>query len=104
RKMAEAARINADLGARIIDINMGCPAKKVCRVAAILHEHLQHLHAFHGARHGVRVARKHIAWYSRRYPGGATFRKAINQTDCARRQLEIVKDFFQQLTERELAA
>ena len=33
-KMAEAARINVDLGAHIIDINMGCPARKVCRVAA----------------------------------------------------------------------
>ena len=32
--MADAARKNADRGARIIDINMGCPAKKVCRVAA----------------------------------------------------------------------
>ncbi|WP_420824613.1 tRNA dihydrouridine synthase DusB [Thiorhodococcus mannitoliphagus] len=32
--MAEAARINLDLGAHIIDINMGCPAKKVCKVAA----------------------------------------------------------------------
>jgi tRNA-dihydrouridine synthase B len=32
--MAEAARINADEGAQIIDINMGCPAKKVCNVAA----------------------------------------------------------------------
>jgi tRNA-dihydrouridine synthase B len=28
--LAEAARLNADLGAQIIDINMGCPAKKVC--------------------------------------------------------------------------
>jgi tRNA-dihydrouridine synthase B len=28
--MADAARRNADLGAEIIDINMGCPAKKVC--------------------------------------------------------------------------
>lgn len=30
--LAEAARYNVDLGAQIIDINMGCPAKKVCNV------------------------------------------------------------------------
>src|SRR5215467_7959019 len=28
--LAEAARINVDLGAQIIDLNMGCPSKKVC--------------------------------------------------------------------------
>ena len=32
--MAEAARKNVELGAQIIDINMGCPAKKVCNKAA----------------------------------------------------------------------
>jgi tRNA-dihydrouridine synthase B len=32
--MAEAARQNVALGAEIIDINMGCPAKKVCKRAA----------------------------------------------------------------------
>ena len=32
--LAEAARFNVDRGAQIIDINMGCPAKKVCNVAA----------------------------------------------------------------------
>jgi len=32
--MADAARYNVGLGAQIIDINMGCPAKKVCNVAA----------------------------------------------------------------------
>jgi len=30
--MAQAAKYNADLGAQIIDINMGCPANKVCNV------------------------------------------------------------------------
>lgn len=33
-QMAEAARANEQLGAQIIDINMGCPAKKVCKQAA----------------------------------------------------------------------
>ena len=32
--LAEAARRNVELGAQIIDINMGCPAKKVCNKAA----------------------------------------------------------------------
>jgi tRNA-dihydrouridine synthase B len=32
--MADAARRNVDAGAQIIDINMGCPAKKVCNKAA----------------------------------------------------------------------
>ena len=33
-KMADAAILNVTQGAHIIDINMGCPAKKVCNVAA----------------------------------------------------------------------
>lgn len=32
--MAKAARLNVELGAQIIDINMGCPAKKVCNKLA----------------------------------------------------------------------
>ncbi len=34
QQLAEAARFNVDNGAQIIDINMGCPAKKVCKKAA----------------------------------------------------------------------
>ena len=33
-KLAEAAKFNVEHGAQIIDINMGCPAKKVCNVLA----------------------------------------------------------------------
>lgn len=34
KMMGEAARLNQDMGAEIIDINMGCPAKKVCNTLA----------------------------------------------------------------------
>jgi tRNA-dihydrouridine synthase B len=34
QKLADAARFNVEHGAQIIDINMGCPAKKVCNVLA----------------------------------------------------------------------
>ena len=34
RQLADAARYNVERGAQIIDVNMGCPAKKVCNVAA----------------------------------------------------------------------
>ncbi|WP_308076129.1 tRNA dihydrouridine synthase, partial [Neisseria polysaccharea] len=34
QQMADAARYNVSLGAQLIDINMGCPAKKVCNVQA----------------------------------------------------------------------
>ena len=34
RNMAEAAKTNVDRGAQIIDINMGCPAKKVCNLSS----------------------------------------------------------------------
>lgn len=34
KKLAAAAQFNVDNGAQIIDINMGCPAKKVCNVLA----------------------------------------------------------------------
>ena len=34
QQMADAAHYNVSLGAQVIDINMGCPAKKVCNVQA----------------------------------------------------------------------
>src|SRR5688572_21296024 len=34
RVMADAARFNVDHGAQLIDINMGCAAKKVCKARA----------------------------------------------------------------------
>ena len=45
KMMAEAAKFNMNKGAQIIDINMGCPAKKICNVmagSALLQKEMEH--------------------------------------------------------------
>ena len=75
------------------------------RVRDLLIEHVQQLHCFYGADRGVPVARKHIAWYSKTHPGGAAFRKIINNTETAEDQLALIRAFFDKLSEtKELAA
>lgn len=55
----------------------------------ILRAHLESLYAFHGDYAGVRIARKHIAWYCRHLPGAASFRETINTTESATEQLRL---------------
>ncbi|HEC15083.1 MAG TPA: tRNA dihydrouridine synthase DusB [Sedimenticola sp.] len=75
------------------------------RIYAILLEHLEDLYRFYGEPQGVRIARKHIAWYSKGLPGGAGFRKQINQSHTAQQQLTLAGDFFaRQVGKGELAA
>ncbi len=67
--------------------------------------HLQNLYGFYGEFTGVRVARKHISWYSKGQPGGASFRNAVNRLDTAAQQLAMVREFFErQMLVAELAA
>ncbi|MES9858672.1 MAG: tRNA dihydrouridine synthase DusB [Sedimenticola sp.] len=74
-------------------------------ISEVLIEHLENLYSFYGERNGVKVARKHIAWYSKTQPGGSTFRKAINQSDSTAQQLALIREFFDHLsTTKELAA
>jgi tRNA-dihydrouridine synthase B len=74
-------------------------------VAEVLLEHLAQLYEFYGERVGTRIARKHIAWYSKEHPGGARFRDRINRTESARQQLEYTKDYFACLQDKgDLAA
>ena len=66
-------------------------------VRDLLLEHLENLYAFYGEHTGVRVARKHIAWYSKGRHSGAAFRQAVNRLETAAEQLEMVREFFDRL-------
>ena len=65
--------------------------------AEVLLAHLRALHSFYGEAIGVRVARKHLSWYCRAYPRGERFWRSVNRVECARRQLDLTRDFFHRL-------
>lgn len=49
-------------------------------VHGILVEHLDHMLSHYGAHTGLRIARKHVGWYSQGLPQSAAFRQAVNNT------------------------
>jgi tRNA-dihydrouridine synthase B len=76
----------------------------VMEICEILLGHLKNLYDFYGEYTGVRMARKHISWYSKRQPHGAAFRQKINQLDGAEDQLATTRRFFNDLANAKEAA
>jgi tRNA-dihydrouridine synthase B len=71
----------------------------------ILIGHLNNLYDFYGEYAGVRIARKHISWYSKGQRHGAAFRQTVNHVESKAEQLDLTYKFFEQLlTTGELAA
>jgi tRNA-dihydrouridine synthase B len=73
-------------------------------IGRILAGHLDTLYEFYGEYTGVRVARKHIAWYSKCQPGGNRFREQINLAESAEEQQRHVGDYFAMLSEQKALA
>jgi tRNA-dihydrouridine synthase B len=76
------------------------PAPEVEEIHRVLGAHLDDLHSFYGEERGVRVARKHISWYTKGLVGSAAFRHAMNQLDQATSQRAAVDLFFDELKAR----
>lgn len=66
---------------------------------ATLVEHYDAMLSHHGRDPGVRLARKHVAWYSKGLPGSAEFRVKINQADTANDALALMEAFYRPLIE-----
>jgi tRNA-dihydrouridine synthase B len=70
---------------------------------ATLRAHYDAMLSHYGNDVGVKIARKHIGWYSKGLPGSAEFRAAVNQTaepDSVRR---LIRAYYEPLVEREAA-
>jgi tRNA-dihydrouridine synthase B len=66
----------------------------VREIRDVLLGHLDELYGFYGHERGVRVARKHIGWYTKGLSHSAVFRARMNTLDDAQAQTAAVRGFF----------
>ena len=86
--------------AHFLDSGERLPAPQVSEIRSVLLRHVDDLYAFYGEHTGLRVARKHISWYTRGLAGSAQFRHHMNQLDSSAEQLRAVNDFFDEQLQR----
>ena len=72
----------------------------VAEHAEVIRQHVQEIHDFYGDFMGVRMARKHIAWYVTSLPEGNTFRQMINTVEDAKQQRQLLDVFLKQQVAR----
>ncbi|HKW53879.1 MAG TPA: tRNA dihydrouridine synthase DusB [Stellaceae bacterium] len=65
--------------------------------------HYEAMLEHYGTAVGVRIARKHVAWYSKGLPGSAEFRAAINRSDEVAQVKTLIRAFYTPLLERQAA-
>jgi tRNA-dihydrouridine synthase B len=58
-------------------------------------EHYQAMLSHYGVDAGLRIARKHLGWYSKGLPGSAEFRTKVNQIDEPNAVMALVRSFYQ---------
>jgi tRNA-dihydrouridine synthase B len=74
------------------------PSPEVKEIHHVLVNHLYDLYDFYGEYSGVRIARKHISWYTKGLIGSAVFRHAMNRLQTTDQQLSAVNEFFRNLS------
>lgn len=72
---------------------------EVTEIHQVLINHLHDLYDFYGEYSGVRIARKHISWYTKGLVGSAGFRHAMNQLQTSEQQLFETNIFFSKSAE-----
>jgi tRNA-dihydrouridine synthase B len=83
-----------------LDTGQRLDPPEVDEIRRVLVAHLHDLYRFYGEHTGVRVARKHISWYTKGLAGSAAFRHAMNRLETCQEQLAAVEEFFAQLAGR----
>ncbi|HLN23906.1 MAG TPA: tRNA dihydrouridine synthase DusB [Patescibacteria group bacterium] len=76
------------------------PDPSLAEQLAVLIEHFEMTIDHYGQETGCRLARKHVAWYSKGLPGSTEFRSAINQSLDAATVRRMIVEFYDPLLQR----
>jgi tRNA-dihydrouridine synthase B len=70
---------------------------------SVMLEHYEDMLSHYDHEHGLRIARKHLAWYSKGLPRSAEFRSRIMELTDAAKVIDCIHQFYAPLLEREAA-
>jgi tRNA-dihydrouridine synthase B len=76
------------------------PAPSLAQQLLTVLTHYEAMLAHYGVAVGVRIARKHLGWYSKGLPGSAEFRAAVNRSVDLVEVKAMIRGFFEPLIER----
>ncbi|MBI4937811.1 MAG: tRNA dihydrouridine synthase DusB [Nitrosomonadales bacterium] len=76
------------------------PVPQAGEILRVTLGHVRDLYEFYGEHTGLRVARRHISWYTKGLAGSAQFRHRLNRMDSSTEQLEAVMEFFEDQMQR----
>ena len=77
-----------------------CPDPSLDEQMHLLLEHYDAMLAYYGKETGLRVARKHIGWYSRSLPGSAAFRAKVMQAIDSEAVKTMIREFYSPIIDR----
>ena len=120
KSLEDAAQSLAESGADGVMIGRGCqgrpwfprqvshylatgerlPEPPLAEQLEIMLEHYRDLLVLYGREVGVRVARKHVSWYSKGLRGASEFRDAVNRCPDADQVMAMIRAFYTPLIER----
>ncbi|MDE2437398.1 MAG: tRNA-dihydrouridine synthase, partial [Sphingomonadales bacterium] len=70
---------------------------------SLILEHYQWMLDLYGEDAGVKMARKHLGWYTRGLHGSATFRNRVNFVDDAGEVMRSLREFYDPFLEKQAA-
>ena len=76
------------------------PPPTVEEACGVILDHLDDHYAFYGEAAGVRIARKHLHWYTAELPGASALREQVNAAESAAAQRDAVVRFFERLQDQ----